>query len=175
MRNIFLKNDSQNVEEKLALDSFALILIAVRFIVSCFFFFLLPRSSNPMAPLMKFTLISNTIGLLQLSNQNPWSLSTANLQRQTEWHPEISTLHNTVARHTDTEKDILILQSFWFIKLNFHPFFFVKLDMRNINLNINERPKRTASRKVRRVSFKKHINPNKTAEQPSLVTKLSSK
>lgn len=172
MRNIFLKNDSQNVEKKLALDSFALILIAVRFIVSCFF---LPRSSNPMAPLMKFTLISNTIGLLQLSNQNPWSLSTANLQRQTEWHPEISTLHNTVARRTDTEKDILILQSFWFIKLNFHPFFCVKLDMRNINLNINERPKRTATRKVRPVSFKKHINPNKTAEQPSLATKLSSK
>ena len=80
-----------------------------------------------------------------------------------------------LARHTDTEKDILILQSFWFIKPNFHPFFFAKLDMRNINLNINERPKRTASRKVRRVSFKKHINPNKTAEQPSLVTKLSSK
>ena len=36
MRNIFLKNHSQNVEEKLALDSFALILIAVR--ITVFFF-----------------------------------------------------------------------------------------------------------------------------------------
>ena len=174
MRNIFLKNDSQNVEEKLALDSFALILIAVRFIVSCFFFFC---CHDPLTPwhlwwslrLLATRLVYYSCPIKILDHYPP------NLQRQTEWHPEISTLHNTVARHTDTEKDILILQSFWFIKLNFHPFFCVKLDMRNINLNINERPKRTASRKVRPVSFKKHINPNKTAEQPSLATKLSSK
>lgn len=107
---------------------------------------------------LKFTLTNNTIGLLQLSNQNPWSLSTANLQRQTGWQPETIDHEQRCTPYLHCERyfnlSVIVIYKAKFLLITPCK---IELGMRNINLNITERPKRTASRKVRHVSFFKSV------------------